>query len=145
METYDEVDGRTKAGGIVGGTTGITIQNCYNRGDITGNGNSVGGIVGNHEHTNLATIQNCYNTGDITNNKSGISTVGSIMGVAGNANLTRCYSSIDLRMRGSTSGGSNTECAKNLGTSLQGYASMLGAGYKNDNGQNNGYPILAWQ
>ena len=58
------VSGITVAGICVG--SGMTINNCYNEGNITNEANSsgqAGGIVAGAGGEN---IENCYNTGDIT-------------------------------------------------------------------------------
>lgn len=124
----------------------ITIQNCYNRGNVTGNLSEIGGILGRYVEGNTALmdIKYCYNTGDITS-ETNHNRVGSIIGYAANINLTTCYTSTDLKFRGVSAGGSNTNCQKSLGSNLTSYATNLGSGYKNDRGINNGYPILSWQ
>ena len=63
-------------GGIVGKNdyTTITIDDCYNTGNVSG-GSFVGGIIGCT--TISATVRNCYNEGNIT----GINCVGGIIGV----------------------------------------------------------------
>ena len=124
----------------------VRIQNCYNRGTVSGTGTKVGGILGTHAASTRATmsISYCYNTGEI---KSSINqSVGSIIGYSYNTNLTKCYTSTDLKVRGTSEGGTNTDCKANLGSTLTGYASILGSGYKNDDKNiNNGYPVLVWQ
>ena len=61
-------------GGIVGLNTGSgDVNNCYNRGDISGK-NDNGGIVGNN--TESSTISFCYNTGKVT----GTGSAGPIVG-----------------------------------------------------------------
>jgi len=62
-------------GGIVGLNTGSgDVNNCYNRGDISGK-NDNGGIVGNN--TESSTISFCYNTGKVTGTGSAGPIVGS--------------------------------------------------------------------
>ena len=136
-------------GGITGGTNGginVMIQNCYNRGTVTGAGNGVGGILGVHAASiaQVMNIQYCYNTGEMKSDSN--QQVGSIIGYSYHTNLTKCYTSTDLNARGASNAGTNTDCKKSLGTSLREYASILGAGYKTDtNSINNGFPILVWQ
>ena len=63
-----------------------TIKNCYNTGNISANGNNVGGMVGN---ATAGTILNCFNTGNITNaNTAGY---GAIKGAGTAATVTNCY------------------------------------------------------
>ena len=137
------------AGGIVGGSgiNNFTIENCYNKGNIYGAVGKVGGILGGQLDGNVGviTIKSCYNTGNVTSGSSEAAAVGSCVGLSQKVNLTKCYSSTNLKMRGVSNGGTNTNCSANLGDSLKTYASTLGAGFKNDYGINGGYPILQWQ
>lgn len=71
--------------GIVGRATGnTTVQNCYNKANITGQ-SYIGGIVG--EATDEITIQNCYNVGDITANSNS----GGIVGIINKGTIQNCY------------------------------------------------------
>ena len=65
---------RVYAGGVCGRNYG-TIENCYNTGDVSGEGTQyvfdvfVGGVCGTNE--NSATIINCYNTGEVSGEATG--------------------------------------------------------------------------
>jgi hypothetical protein len=68
------VSGAEKVGGIAGENAG-TIDQCVNRGDITGNNgsasrNGIGGIAGRNGNNNnpveYGTISSCYNTGSVS-------------------------------------------------------------------------------
>lgn len=67
----------SSVGGIIGGPwasrEGLSVENCYNTGNIEGKEN-VGGIIGVNEHSN---IKNCYNIGKIT----GLNSIGGITAI----------------------------------------------------------------
>lgn len=67
------------AGGIVGLSLAI-LSNCDNIGPVTGNGASIGGIIG--EQRNGGTIYDCDNSGTVTNesNSSSVYGTGGIVG-----------------------------------------------------------------
>ena len=76
-------------GGIYGGAQLVTINGCYNVGNITvagGNGLvSVGGILGGG-NSGYSTVTKCYNTGDITSSgteSNATPAVGGICGING--------------------------------------------------------------
>lgn len=81
-------------GGIVGAASGVTIQNCYSTGDLSGS-SKTGGIIGSGEY---CTIQYCYSTGAV----SGGTGVGGIAGLASDdeedyiSNISECYSTADV-------------------------------------------------
>lgn len=90
-----DVLGTKSAGGICGRSYGVVI-NCYNTGNITGNGggkDGIGGIVGlagDKSGTYKNYITNCYNTGTISNN--GGRWFGGIAGFADKAGvICDCY------------------------------------------------------
>ena len=68
----DIINSKGYAGGIVGRTRELTIQNCYNTGNVNGNVMYLraGGIVGSVFYGDLI-MQECFNTGDITGNNAG--------------------------------------------------------------------------
>ena len=87
---------RVYAGGVCGWNTG-TIQNCYNTGDVSGEGTQyvfVGGVCG----FNGGTIENCYNTGDVSG--TGTSSYGYVYagGVCGwnTGTIENCYNTGDV-------------------------------------------------
>lgn len=72
---------------------GITIQNCYNNGNVTGTGDYVGGISG-YDYSGR-NITNCYNAGKV----SGTKYVGGILGYNENINNGTSKSSKDTRFK----------------------------------------------
>ena len=99
----------TGEGNFVGGVVGAedtfsTIQDCYNMGNVTGKGNFVGGVVG-YANTS-STVQDCYNTGNVT----GDETVGGVVGCAANI-VTKCYNTGTIVSKGiSGTGGIVGDC-----------------------------------
>lgn len=112
-------------GGIVGQIAGgHTIDSCYNISNISGDIN-VGGILGytyKREKGKGSNIKNCYSTGLVTGNLY----VGDIEGIIEKEeikdNITNCYTKND------------TFTFKDLGDA-----------FKEDTGENNGYPMLKWE
>ena len=92
-------------GGVVGAEdTSSTIQDCYNTGNVTGEGYWVGGVVGYANPS--STIQDCYNTGNVT----GDETVGGVVGCAANI-VTKCYNTGTIVSKGiSGTGGIVGDC-----------------------------------
>lgn len=82
VESY--IKGGSYVGGVVGYVTGSgTVINCYNTGEVTGTGSSVGGVVG----LNNMIVTNCYNTGTITSEKY----VGGVVGRNNDGTVINCY------------------------------------------------------
>lgn len=79
VNTGDVVSATSGAGGIVGLSLADVIE-CKNSGKVTGNGASIGGIIG--EQRNGGIIDNCDNSGEVTNNSTsaGIYGTGGIVG-----------------------------------------------------------------
>lgn len=62
-------DGAVSGTYAVGGIAGLSvaeIKNCSNSATVTGNGTSVGGVIG--EQQNAGSVTGCTNTGNVTNN-----------------------------------------------------------------------------
>lgn len=59
------VNGTYAVGGIVG-LSAAEVKNCSNSATVTGNGSSIGGVVG--EQQNAGNVTGCTNTGDVKNN-----------------------------------------------------------------------------
>lgn len=80
--------GGMRIGGITGYAIKTTITQCYNDGEINGNLNTAGGIVGRvDDKTNVV---NCYNTGSVTANAY----IGGIIGFTNeneNNSINNCY------------------------------------------------------
>ena len=153
------VSGTGKTGGIAGesaGFAGTVLDNCYNKGRITGGGNYTGGIVGSDNQT----LTNCYNWGTVI----GENRVGGIAGYTSTVPAENCYNA------GFVSGAENVgslvgSCMVNQSTNcyyLEGtaatsaanatvktvdemkradFATTLGDAFK----QGGLYPILYWQ
>ena len=80
-----DANGNTQTGGVVGTLVAGRAQDCYNTGNVTGEGNFVGGVIG--VTNSFSTVQDCYNTGDVTGEGD---FVGGVVGVAANI-VTKCY------------------------------------------------------
>ena len=89
-------NGSAQAGGVVGTLIigGSQAINCYNTGNVTGEGNYVGGVVGVADTS--STIQNCYNTGNVTGEGN---YVGGVVGIAANI-VTKCYNTGTIVSKG---------------------------------------------
>ena len=66
------ISGKEIVGGFVGiARVGVEFNGCYNTGDVTGDGSSVGGFIGSaySSSTNTGTglVINCYNSGQVSN------------------------------------------------------------------------------
>ena len=96
-------NGRIQAGGVVGllVTGGSQAINCYNAGDVTGEGNFVGGVVGAEDTS--STIQDCYNMGNVTGKGN---FVGGVVGCANpSSTIQDCYNAGDVTGEGNLVGG----------------------------------------
>ena len=89
-------------GGVVGGANpSSTVQDCYNTGNVTGKGNFVGGVVGFGKSS--STVQDCYNTGDVTGEGND---VGGVVGVAYTSSTVQdCYNTGNVTGEGVNVGG----------------------------------------
>ena len=90
------VTGEGNSGGGVAGVanTSSTVQDCYNTGNVTGEGNSAGGVVG--ASGTSSTVQDCYNTGNVTGEGDW---VGGVVGTAANI-VTKCYNTGTIVSKG---------------------------------------------
>ena len=96
-------NGRIQAGGVVGLLIigGSQAINCYNAGDVTGEGNFVGGVVGAEDTS--STIQDCYNTGNVTGEGYW---VGGVVGYANpSSTIQDCYNTGNVTGEGKNVGG----------------------------------------
>ena len=96
-------NGRIQAGGVVGllVTGGSQAINCYNAGDVTGEGNFVGGVVGAEDTS--STIQDCYNMGNVTGKGN---FVGGVVGYANpSSTIQDCYNTGNVTGEGKNVGG----------------------------------------
>ena len=95
-----DANGNALAGGVVGTLApgGAQAINCYNTGNVTGEGNNVGGVVGGANPS--STVQDCYNTGNVTGE---VDRVGGVVGYAATSSTVQdCYNT------GSINGGDRT-------------------------------------
>ena len=122
-------------GGIIGSTQReVTIENCYNRGRVSGNAQNTGDIGG---FVIKGTVKNCYNVGDIANNEG---MAGGIIGANYNGTADNIYYL-------------NTCGSEGIGTAMsdvdmreEAFVDVLNKdtnvwGYDNSN-VNDGYPLL---
>ena len=133
-------------GGIVGYFNG-KILNCYNKANIVGDQGNVGGIAG----SNNGEILNCYSIGDV----SGQYSIGGIMGYTGGTiggNAINCYSIGTIcgnravgDIIGALNGKVNPEIVNCYTKNDTFTASNLGDAFKEDTGENGGYPMLYWE
>ena len=134
-------------GGIVGYFKG-EILNCFNKGDIQGSIRYTGGIAGNM----AGSIENSYNLNDV----NGQNYVAGILGVTASpigASTTNCYSLGEIsgtdefvdEIIGGRNGLKNPEIVNCYTKSDTFTASDLGDAFKEDTGENGGYPMLSWE
>ncbi|MCQ2061703.1 MAG: hypothetical protein MJY99_00005, partial [Fibrobacter sp.] len=71
-------------GGVVGYNGNGTVSNVYNTGSVSGTGNHVGGVVGN----NYGTVSNAYNTGTVSGTNDD---VGGVVGYNGNGTVSNGF------------------------------------------------------
>ena len=135
-------------GGIAGYSKG-SIINCCNKGDLTSTTGEMGGIVGNID----GVVQNCYNIGNVT---SGGWYVGGIVGSGGislGTQIINAYSKGNIV--GNTVGdilGGHIPIAKEEDKIINCFGKDdtftykdLGDAFKEDTGENGGYPMLKWE
>lgn len=79
----NSINGILGTAGLVGYlNNGASVSNCYNKANITGDGNSIGGVVAICVDSN---IKNCYNTGIIESTQGN---AGGISGMSNNSTIT---------------------------------------------------------
>ena len=93
-----DITGRNNVGALIGilGNNSI-LENCYATGNVTGTGNSVGGLVGRYSASPGGSdppVKNCYATCSVTGNGSGIG--GLIGGTTSSCSITNCYATGDI-------------------------------------------------
>ena len=109
------VNGTANVGGIVGEAgTGLTIESCYNTGDIlaeyiNGGQYGVGGILGTAAYRDNLTIKDVYNTGKVTDSHTGNANAGAggIVGYVNKvASIENAYNAGTVSVSGATPHGS---------------------------------------
>ena len=134
--------GGAACGGIVGCNFGGSVTDCYNKGTVENPGSHVGGIVG--QERNGASTANCYNIGSVT----GKTNVGAVVGQeqGGAAACQNSYylvgsASFGIGSLSNADGVMSEEAMK-----AQELADKLGDAFMSDNdGINDGYPVLVWE
>ena len=135
--------------GGIAGYSKASIINCCNKGDLTSTTGEMGGIVGNID----GVVQNCYNIGNVT---SGGWYVGGIVGSGGislGTQIINAYSKGNIV--GNTVGdilGGHIPIAKEEDKIINCFGKDdtftykdLGDAFKEDTGENGGYPMLKWE
>lgn len=108
--TNDGAVSGTYAVGGIAGLSAAEVKNCSNSAAITGNGTSVGGVIG--EQQNAGSITGCTNTGNVTNKTAAYGT-GGIVGWIRYTGETAAYPHKSIitvsgcENRGSVSGGND--------------------------------------
>ena len=93
IDNSNNYNSEARIGGIIGQNLGI-VKRCVNAGDILGEGNHTGGIVGfnQNENTSISSIEKCYNKGRITGYYVG----GGIVGENYIGRIDACYNNGDI-------------------------------------------------
>ena len=123
--------------------TKAVVQECTNRGSITGKKDCVGGIVGRAQAGH--TIVNCYNAGTMIVN--GVNILDGIGGICGmltsGSQSSNCYYDSSKSERGISNGTDNTvgKTADEMKTAE--FVALLGEGFQQDRYGivNGGYPL----
>ena len=105
-------------GGVVGYNSSGTVTNCYNTGDVSGQGNSgagtegddppvmAGGVVGNVHN---GTVTDCYNIGTVSGENTEGASVGGVVGYSDGGAVTGCYYLKQDGLDGIGNGGSDDD------------------------------------
>ena len=110
-----KISANYEVGGIAGKAgEGLTIESCYNTGDvlaqdINGGQTGVGGILGSAAYKKNVVIKDVYNTGKITDTSGGYSAAGAggIVGYTNNTlTITSAYNAGTVSVAGATPHGS---------------------------------------
>ena len=132
-----------------GGVTGYfkgEILNCCNKGEIIGKQQyNTGGIAGNVN----GVVENCYNSGNIT----GVYSVGGILGTSSSIIETRVVNSYSSGEKNGDGGNIIGHVYPEVKSEIVNCytkddtftASNLGDAFKEDTGENGGYPMLYWE
>ena len=96
------IEGINQVGGIIGFING-NIEECYNKGEVTGRGECIGGICGIIGET-VTTIQNTYNKGKIIGEGNTAKCIGGIVGAvsvnATTVNINNNYNVGQIEIKG---------------------------------------------
>lgn len=158
QKCYNEgtISGPSKVGGILGDNLGpengdfgentnTIVENCWNSGTIIGDGDYVGGIIGQQTGNDNAKLTKCYSIGVIT---SGGSYTGGVVGSLETGSVSGCW-----YLEGTATGGiggsdvaGQAEFRTSTYMKSSAFIQELGeANWKLIESMNDGYPILAWQ
>ena len=89
----------SRGGGIVGfvySADKVTIEKCWNSGNITGSWKRSGGIVGS-VNDGIVEINNCYNIGNVTENSAGRAILGYT--ASSNVSITNCWANATIQSK----------------------------------------------
>lgn len=148
--TVTVTTGALSIGGIIGQFSGsagdMTIENCYNSGDIVVAENArAGGIAGYVNGSNTNTIKNCYNAGNVTPSTGN----GAVYGLNNEKTLVLNNNYFLKTNTVNSDFGEETDISAVSDAALKAAAMLdsLGDAYKADFDppMNSGYPLLAWQ
>ena len=137
------------AGAIGPNSTGI-ITNCYNIGDVKGNGSGTAGILGILNSSGASGVfRNNYNIGNITGNSNAggiVGTTSSNISASNNYALTNSAPNISNSEKKEASEMKTDEFVTLLNTVTVDEETTTQDVWKKDtSNKNNGYPILKWQ
>ena len=136
---------KSGSGGIIG-SEATNITECYNKGEIKGTGDNIGGIAGTWFYSDGHNIINCYNIGKVY----GTSGVSGILGVCDggkkNSTIEKCYNLGEIQgttyvggILGKQGTGSNNlivncyNINKVTATNTSGYVSGIGLAWQTAN------------
>lgn len=131
--------GGAACGGIVGCNFGGNVVDCYNKGKINNPGSHIGGVVG--QNRNSGEVKGSYNVGIVT----GKTNVGAVIGQEQSSHENNYYLT-DSAANGigspvNVDGAMSEDDMKSLD-----FVGKLGAAFMADeNGTNDGYPVLKWE
>lgn len=104
--SWASVDGNDTTGGLIGfcdlNGTSKSVTNCFAAGIVTGDGDEVGGLIGENEQT----VSNCYSTASVTSlDASGDDNYGGLIGLNDLGTIRFCYSTGKVSASGINTGG----------------------------------------
>lgn len=103
--TAGESSGDSNAGGLVGSSITSTgtqrYQNCYAIGDVYGEGNNVGGLIGYNDDAGVRIIENSWAAGDV----KGSANIGGLIGLSDSPRISHSFASGKVTAGGIWAGG----------------------------------------
>ncbi len=132
-------------GGFIGYTSGarLNITDCYAVCDVTTKSGKAAGFANmNPSTSNKVTVSNGYAAGNAASSASNSTYGFAYSSVSSGFEFENCYYLSDNMPGFNRTAAGLTEKSS---AELQALAAVLGSGFKDDEGVNNGYPILVWQ